>query len=221
MTPPPLAIVQARIGSTRLKNKMLLDLGGRPLVWWAWKASVDAFGADNVVCAIPQSLDNEPLVQAIVGFGGNVYRSGVPESDVLGRFHDCAHHFRWHPDSVIVRVTPDDPFKVPAMMRRVAAGERLPVELGGEAFTLDMLDQAHYAWLDLTHNHEQKLHEREHFTHAIFAGLPLAPPPPPGVWTVDTAEDLEAARARVTFFPTRETKAYANDGLVFLAGALT
>ena len=30
---PPLAIVPARLASTRLERKMLLDLGGHPLIW--------------------------------------------------------------------------------------------------------------------------------------------------------------------------------------------
>lgn len=184
MTPPPLAIVQARMGSTRLPRKMLLPLGGRPLVWWAWHASVQAFGDEHVVCAIPASEGNDELADVLRGFGANVFRWDGPEDDVLGRFHACAHRHRWHPDSVIVRVTPDDPFKVPYLMRLVAAGERHPVELGAEAFTLGMLSEAC-----------RTATEREHVTVAVFGDSLPPPPPPEGVWTVDTPEDYEAVQA--------------------------
>lgn len=185
----PLAILQARMASSRLPGKMLLDLGARPLVWWAWKAAVDAFGRDNVVCALPVGPANNPLADAIANFGGTVYWWSGPENDVLGRFYSCAHTYRWHPDSTIVRVTADDPFKSPQVMRRVAQGERHPVELGAEAFTLSQLDAACLIW-----PWPYAALAREHITHAIFPGSP-PPPAPPGIWTVDTAEDLADARA--------------------------
>lgn len=178
--PPPLAIVQARIASTRLPRKMLLDLRGRPLVYHAWKSAVMAFGPDHVVCALPASPENDELAEAIEGFDGRVFRWDGPEYDVLGRFWHCAHTYRWRPDSVIVRVTPDDPRKNPRLMVRVANGERLPVEQSCEAFTLAELDAAH---------HTPKA-EREHLTKVLFSVPP--PPAPPGVWTVDTEADYQA-----------------------------
>ena len=184
MSIPPLAIVQARIGSTRLPDKMLADLGGKPLVRWAWEAACSAFGAENVVCAIPSNAENVQLGHVLHAFGATVFRWDGPENDVLSRLWHCAHHYRWHPQTVIVRVTPDDPFKSPGLMREVAAGIRHPVELGGEAFTLDMLDHA-----------SPHSSEREHITDAIFRTPP--PKPPEGIWTIDTQEDLDAARERI------------------------
>lgn len=170
---------------------MCADLGGYPLIWWAWNAAVQAFGWQNVVVAMPANAENDVLHKVVLAMDSGrpwvarnvqVFRWKGPEADVLGRIHHCAHAYRWHPNSVIVRVTPDDPWKVPEVMRLVASGERHPVEIGGEAFTLAMLDDA-YAHAE----------EREHLTHAIPA---LAGPPqvPEGVWTVDTAEDLARCR---------------------------
>ena len=163
---------------------MLLDLGGHPLIWWAWTASTVAFGPSNVVIAIPASAENDGLARVCEEMGATVFRWNGPENDVLGRFHACAHTYRWHPDSVIVRVTPDDPFKLPILMREVANGARHPVEWGAEAFTLTMLDDA-WCLPGLSEG-------REHITRVLFD----FPPPrcPPGIWTIDTAADLEAAR---------------------------
>ena len=181
----PLAIVQARMGSKRLPGKMLLLLGERPLVWWAWDAAVTAFGEENVICAIPASEENDELAIALSQYGARVWRWDGPESDVLGRFFFCAHTYRWHPESVIVRVTADDPFKDPAKLRRVAAGERLPEATSGEAFTLRMLQVAHLS----------QTVEREHLTHILYPCA--APEAPAGTWTIDTDIDLAAARAIV------------------------
>lgn len=187
----PLAIVTARIGSTRFPGKMLADLGGKPLVLWATDAAINAFGADNVVAAVPASSENDELAK-LLGTTCEVFRWDGPEADVLGRVHACAHRHRWHPDAVIVRVTPDDPFKDAAALKAVSLGKRLPVELGGEAFTLAMLDEAEsqHPWVGMTGDH------REHISWAIFGTDNPAPKAPDGVWTVDTPEDLEKARER-------------------------
>jgi spore coat polysaccharide biosynthesis protein SpsF len=198
MTCPPLAIVQARIGSTRLPGKMLLPLGGKPLVCWATQAAIDAFDVEHVVATVPGSTENDELASVLTGMGVTVHRWAGDERDVLGRFHDVAHRHRWSPDSVLVRITCDDCFKDPKQLRRVAAGERLPVELGGEAFTLAMLDAAHKITWYWSVNELGQVREfdpgREHITHALF-GTP-APEAPEGCWTVDTGEDYEAAQAR-------------------------
>ena len=192
MNVPPVAIVQARMGSTRLPNKMLLPLAGEILVFYAWRAATVAFGMDNTVAAIPAGTDNDKLANYLTTVSKlPVFRWDGPENDVLGRFWHCAHRYRWHPDSVIVRITPDDCRKDVAMLRRVACGERLPVEQGGEAFTLAMLDEAPRYYARPFPNGVQPP-AREHITNALFTTLP--PPPPPGIWSVDTPEDYEAMR---------------------------
>lgn len=189
----PLAIIQARMGSTRLKNKMLLEVGGRTLIYRAAEASCRAFGPSNVVIAIPANAENDRLADACRDLERELevetFQWDGPEDDVLGRFWHCAHRYRWHPDSVLVRVTPDDFRKDPAMMLRVANGERLPVEQGAEAFTLAMLNEAH--WRERVPPLRPCY---EHITHAIFRTPP--PPAPPGIWSIDTQEDLDAARSR-------------------------
>lgn len=182
----PLAIVQARMASTRLPGKMLLPLGGDALVVRAWKLARHAFGPTNVVVATVENAANAPMIALLRERGAEVFAWRGPEADVLSRFYVCAHSYRWHPASVIVRVTPDDPWKDPRAMRDVAAGLRLPVEQGGEAFTLAQLD---YAF--------QHASQREHLTHALFDVEPprASPAHPSGVWTIDTREDYEAAVA--------------------------
>jgi spore coat polysaccharide biosynthesis protein SpsF (cytidylyltransferase family) len=197
---PVLCIIQARYHSTRMPAKMLCTLddpvhGTETLIARAWRLAGEAFGADNCVVAIPVADREGSLGEELSRIGATICAVYGPENDVLGRFHCCAHQYRWHPDSVIVRWTPDDPFKDPAMCRRVASGERLPVELGAEAFTLGMLDRAHANAPEWGHDKPLTQKYREHIGQhpALFPAPP--PPCPPGVWTIDTPADLEAARA--------------------------
>jgi len=179
---PPLAVLQARMGSTRLPGKMIRPLAGRPLIWWAWRRSVEAFGEDNVVVAMPATEENNVLAELVKNFGGKVFRWNGDENDVLGRFYFCAHTFRWHPNSVICRITPDDPLKQPKLMKEVSWGVRHPVELSCEATTLQELSILHATVTELA--------DREHLTWLLS---PVPPPlAPPGVWSVDTEEDMVA-----------------------------
>jgi len=203
MTCPPLALVQARIGSTRLPRKMLLPLGGKPLVCWATQAAIDAFGVDNVVATVPASAANNELSKVLEDMGVRVHRWEGDEADVLGRLLACARMYRWDSQAVVVRVTPDDPFKSPDALRRVAAGCREPVELGGEAMTLEgwtnadkLTFDSYFATAGIMSRDErerERMHLREHLT-ALFDCPP--PPCPPGVWTVDTSADYDRAKAR-------------------------
>lgn len=185
LIPPPLCIIQARLDSTRLPRKMLLKLGNDTLIARAWRIACVTFGEDHCVVAIPGRDTHSDLGKELRRIGARTFSANCADDDVLSRFHACAHTYRWQLDSVIVRYTPDDPFKSPEAMKRVVDGERLPVELGCEAFYLYELDDAH----------EGGRQEREHLTRALFQYDP--PPCPPGAWTVDTPTDYEAAKARV------------------------
>ena len=185
MIPLVLCIIQARLDSSRLPRKMLLPLNGETLIARAWRIACETFGADHCVVAIPGRDTKSDLGAELQRIGARVFSANCADHDVLSRFHACAHTFRWQPDSIIVRYTPDDPFKSPDLMQRVVNGERLPVELGAEAFYLYELDDAH----------ENSRQEREHLTTALFQYPP--PPAPDGVWTIDTEADYIDACVRV------------------------
>lgn len=202
MSIAPLAIVQARMRSTRLPGKVMLPLAdGRPILAWVVERAVAAFGAMNVVVATGPEEHNRAIVEwCKTGMLNDAVAWNGDEADVLGRFHHVAHRYRWHPDSTIVRVCCDDPFHDVGAMRRVASGERLPVELGAEAFTLGMLDAAATnptLRLPVTSYGSVLVYppEREHLTDALFPSR--VPSPTDGrCWTVDTREDYERAVER-------------------------
>lgn len=182
-----MCIIAARSQSTRLERKMLRLIGGETLLERGHRLACEAFGKENVVIAM---MHNDlTLFREAVRIGAQIFEYHGEERDVLGRFHAAAHRYRWHPQSVLHRWTCDDPFKSVEACRRVAAGERLPVELGGEAFTLAMLDDAHMIW--------NAPECREHITHALFPNSPPPPCPPGDWWTIDTPEQLAAARAKL------------------------
>jgi spore coat polysaccharide biosynthesis protein SpsF len=96
-------ILQARLDSTRLPNKALLPLGGKPMISRAMEA-LKGVDADMHILACPEDcLDAFAPLADSAGF---VLMAGSKE-DVLGRY--CAAIRRFRADWVI-RATGDNPF---------------------------------------------------------------------------------------------------------------
>lgn len=110
------AIIQARMGSSRLPGKMLRPLAGRPLLWHVVHRLRRARSVD-VLCI---ATSTEPADDAIARFaaeqGVRVVRG--PEDDVLGRFQLAAEVTG---ADIVVRVTGDAPLVDPALVDRLVA----------------------------------------------------------------------------------------------------
>ena len=101
-----LAIIQARIGGTRLPGKVMEPLAGIPMIDHIVERVRAAELVHRVVVAIPDTPENEALGEYVKAFGVDVHRGS--EDDVLSRFYWASQIC--NPD-IIVRITADDPFK--------------------------------------------------------------------------------------------------------------
>src|SRR5689334_16625895 len=98
------AIIQARLGSTRLPRKVLADLCGRSLLEHLVERVRAASSVDRIVLATTEARVDDELVQFVESRRlCKVYRG--PEEDVLARFHGCAKR---EAADEIVRITADD-----------------------------------------------------------------------------------------------------------------
>ena len=107
MTKPPkiVAIIQARMGSSRLPGKVLKPVAGKPLLWHV----VHRLKRSQMIHQIAIATTTNPRDEAIVEFGR---QHDVPvvrgaEDDVLERFAVAADAFD---ADIIVRVSSDAPF---------------------------------------------------------------------------------------------------------------
>lgn len=101
------AIVQARMGSTRLPYKMMLCLHGHPIIEWVLRRVQKSKKLNAIIAAIPTSKDNDILDECISSLGFEVYRGS--EDDVLDRFYNAAIATN---ASHIVRICADNPLIV-------------------------------------------------------------------------------------------------------------
>lgn len=98
------AIVQARMGSTRLPNKVMAEIAGRPLIAVLLQRLGLARQVHQIVLATSVDPVNDSLVRCVSELGYACVRGS--EKDVLQRYVDSA---REHNADVVVRITGDCP----------------------------------------------------------------------------------------------------------------
>ena len=114
MTRHTVAIVQARMGSTRFPQKMLAQLGGLPLLEWVFRRVLRAKCIDQVVLATTDTSRDDPLVKLAGILGVAVCRGS--EVHVLERFIKAAAASK---ATHVVRVCADNPFIDPCEIDRL------------------------------------------------------------------------------------------------------
>ena len=159
------AIIQARMGSTRLAGKTFADLGGKPLI----EHVVDRIRFSNpkkIILAIPDNRSDDRLAEWAEGKGLEYIRG--PEDDVLARFIIASGKCE---REILIRATGDNPFCEPEIITRTvralndesadyAVIEGSPLGTTVEAFTKSTLRK-----LGKIAKSDE---EREHVTLAIW-----------------------------------------------------
>jgi len=199
------AIVQARMGSTRLPGKTLMDIAGKPMLGRVVERVQRIPGVERLVVATTENPADEAILRFAADHGLPAYAGS--EEDVLDRVYRAACRYGV---AVIVRVTPDCPLLDPTVSglvvgRFVEAGGSVdyasntqpptfPDGLDTEVFSFEALERA---W------REARLpSEREHVTTYIcshrdrfrVANVANGEDLSAHRWTVDTEADLAFVR---------------------------
>lgn len=145
-----LCIVQARLTSSRLPEKVLMELGGTGLsiLEHVNIRLGEASKIDKVVFAIPDTPLNDKLADFLKKKNIEYYRGS--ENDVLGRFYHCAEKYD---PKLIVRATCDNPCVdwnlADAMIESLGNAdyiycEETPLGTSVEIFTNDAMVEAYH-----------------------------------------------------------------------------
>jgi glutamate-1-semialdehyde 2,1-aminomutase len=194
------AIIQARMGSTRLPGKVLMDLAGTEVLAWVIRAARDIVGVDKVVVATSVLSQDDQISEWCEGADVTCHRG--PEADVLTRYAIAA---KAEAADIVLRLTADCPLLDPHVCGQVLAllkhqgadyasnaePRRWPDGLDCEAMTAEALYQAdREASRDFEREHVTPyLRENRGKMKTAFLNCPI-----PGIsserWTLDTAEDF-------------------------------
>jgi len=99
-----LAIIQARVGSTRLPFKMMLSLHGKPIIEWVVRRVQNSKLLDKIVVAIPDTKKDKILKNYLEKLGIEVFQGS--ENNVLERFYFASK--KYNPKNII-RICADNP----------------------------------------------------------------------------------------------------------------
>jgi spore coat polysaccharide biosynthesis protein SpsF len=207
------AIIQARMGSTRLPGKVLMNLCGETVLARVVQRLRRATLIDCIVVATTNRPSDDVIVRECNSLQVACLRGS--ETDVLDRYWQAA---QWFGAEVIVRVTSDCPLIDPeladetirAFLRQPfdyasnALERTYPRGLDTEVFTIAALERA---WREAN-----KPYEREHVTPYIyehpelFRLLSIRAERDYSAyrWTLDTPEDMQLMQAIYARFADRD-----------------
>lgn len=200
-------IVQARMTSTRLPGKVLMDLAGRPMLTQQLRRLKRCLAADKIVIATTTNAADDPIVDLARQEGVGWFRGS--EHDVLSRFVGAARHAR---ADVVVRVTADCPLIDPEVTDRIITD--LTDHADSCDYSSNVLERTYPRGLDVealfldtllrVERMARSPSAREHVTPLIYSEQPdlflrrSVTDSRNGAdlrWTVDTAADLQLIRA--------------------------
>lgn len=164
------AIIQARMGSTRLPGKIYKDILGEPMLLKLVNRVKSSKLLDDIIIATTTSEEDNIVVDLCSKNRINVFRGD--ELDVLKRYYFAAKHFN---SEIIVRLTGDNPLVDPNIID-LAVSVFLQT---GNKESIDYLSTRNYPYglnvevfsftaLKKTYYHGSAQHEREHVTPYIY-----------------------------------------------------
>lgn len=164
---PVVAIVQARMSSTRLPGKVMKGIAGRPMLWHVVNRLKASSLIDEIVIATTTGPEDD-IIEEWCKLGGTGFSRGSLD-DVLDRYFQAASMFRAR---TVVRITSDCPLVDPELVDKaiekfgeggfdhVSVDASFPDGLDAEVFSFDALKKAH--------QEASLASEREHVTPYIW-----------------------------------------------------
>lgn len=184
MGPKVVAIIQARMASSRLPDKVLLDLAGEPMLRRVWSRTRRARRVDEMLVATTQESADDRVAGYCSEHGMACTRGS--QFDVLDRYYQAA---RASGADVVVRITADCPVVDPALIDDAVglllgtpdAGEpaydfvanRLPPPFG-RTFPIGLdVEVCSFAALEEAWRNGQEPQHREHVMPYLYEGVQL------------------------------------------------
>lgn len=203
------AMLQARMESTRLPGKVLLPINGKPMIGWQIMRIMRAKLIDKLVIVIPDTKENDRLFIYLQSLEVDVFRGSL--NDVFDRFLQASKKFQC---KRIIRLTADCPLIMPKMIDQMleyfdekepdylcnSLIETLPDGLDIEIFKTELLSELTTAkltepekeFVTLRIWRNPKLYSILNFPHIYNLGDER--------WTVDYLEDFSFVSDIFSYF---------------------
>jgi len=201
-----LAVVQARMTSTRLPGKVVAPLADEPMIVRQLERIQRAQTLDDIIVATSQDSSDDMLARVVIDAGFEVTRG--PLDDVLARYVQAIDRYK---PRVVVRLTGDCPLACPSVIDHVVE----TFQDSAADYVSNTMQPTYPDGLDVevvdpsalreVGRQSQDVHEREHVTLGIYRDPrkfhienvtdPAGRDNSHLRWTVDDEQDLEFVTA--------------------------
>lgn len=206
-----IAVIQARMGSTRFPNKVMRPINGVPMIELLLARLARAKHIDRIILATTEAPADALLAEHVRSMGFDVYQGS--ENDVLDRYYQAVLP---HQTDAVVRITGDCPLIDPELVDRIIA----EYEARGVDYLTNTLPPTYpdgldvevfsFSALEATVRQATKPAEREHVTPFIReSGLFKLGNVSHGEdysqerWTVDEVADFKVVEGVFNYFHPR------------------
>jgi len=203
-----LAIVQARMGSTRLPGKVLKEVNGKPLISILFHRLSLCKKIDKIVLATSDSKENDELSNIVSKLGFAVFHGN--EDDVLNRYYEAA---KLSKPKTVVRITGDCPIIEPKLVDNIIEFYQTnevdyASNINPPTFP-DGLDTEVFSFIALEKANQQATlpYDREHVTPFLRSNLQFKKINYKNTedlsnerWTVDEPADFEVIKNIINYF---------------------
>ncbi len=192
------AIIQARMGSSRLPGKVLKEVNGVPLLKYQFERVKQSLFVFETVIATSVGEENDVIAEFCEQNQISCFRGS--EDDVLSRYYECAREYK---ADIVVRLTADCPLIDPRVIDEVVKiymendydfvantappeGFTYPEGMDVEVFSFKLLERAA--------REAEKPSEREQVTHYFWQNPQLF-----STYRIDLERDFSVYRLTVDY----------------------
>lgn len=219
------AIIQARMTSSRLPGKILMEVLGKPLLQLMIERVQQASCIDSVVLATTTNKEDDPTEELGKSMGVEVFRGS--EEDVLDRFYRAADRSG---GEHIMRLTGDCPLIDPDFLDELAdfyvAGgydyaancvePTLPDGLDAEIISIEALRETHRKATRAPHKEHVTLYVRDNADQFKIGTWKNSEDYSYLRWTVDNKEDFKLVKTLLEGVATAKPDFRMKDIIAFL-----
>ena len=108
-------IIPARLNSTRLKNKLLMEINGEPLIIHTLKRAMSSHASSIIV-----ATDSDEINNTIKSFGFKSVMTSSDHQSGTDRINEVINKLKINDDDILVNVQGDEPLVDPNLINNIA-----------------------------------------------------------------------------------------------------
>ena len=97
-------VIPARHGSSRLPGKPLLEILGKPLIWYVYQRAIET-GLSSITVA----TDHEDIFDAVINFGGNAVMTSATHLNGTDRLAEVSEKLGFGSNDIVINLQGDEP----------------------------------------------------------------------------------------------------------------